>query len=202
MSIYETMRSSSGSGLVLGRREFLPGSVCYIRTSTSIAGILTKRNLCSDLRRCIAEGHWRWTPETRKKTTSRGGSPREDQTILPELTTFVKPDCVFLARVAGSAYAVAMRTTCSKTGCAVPAVAICGFSYADRQVWIDVRPDEPDLSTYGLCDAHARALRAPRGWSLIDLRAEAREPIRRLASSHTPVAADLLSLASVVDPRV
>lgn len=59
---------------------------------------------------------------------------------------------------------------CTKVGCAREAAASCGFSYAEREVWIAPLSAEPQPSQYDLCDSHAATLRVPRGWTLRDLR--------------------------------
>jgi hypothetical protein len=62
---------------------------------------------------------------------------------------------------------------CSKPGCANPGTALLGYDYAAKQAYVDDPPQgEPSPHSYVLCTACAGKLNPPRGWDLIDRRAE------------------------------
>jgi hypothetical protein len=60
---------------------------------------------------------------------------------------------------------------CSRTGCALPAVATLAYQYGRSLVWLDDLADERDPHTYDLCERHAERLSVPNGWRLDDRRA-------------------------------
>jgi hypothetical protein len=49
-------------------------------------------------------------------------------------------------------------------------VATFGYDYATSTVRLDNLSDDPQPSTYDLCQGHAGRLAPPRGWHLHDLR--------------------------------
>ena len=62
---------------------------------------------------------------------------------------------------------------CSKPGCANPGTALLGYDYASKQAYVDdPPPGEPSPHVYVLCTPCAERLNPPRGWDLIDRRAE------------------------------
>ncbi|MHB1929783.1 MAG: DUF3499 family protein [Acidimicrobiales bacterium] len=64
-------------------------------------------------------------------------------------------------------------TTCARPACPCPAAAWLTYDYGAQRVWLDDRPG-PAGDQWGLCDAHAARLRAPRGWAQVDRRTGAR----------------------------
>ena len=62
---------------------------------------------------------------------------------------------------------------CSKPGCGHPGTALLGYDYAAKQAFIDdPPPGEPSPHMYVLCTHCAERLNPPRGWDLVDRRAE------------------------------
>ena len=60
---------------------------------------------------------------------------------------------------------------CARPGCPAPASATMTYHYASRTVWLDSPGEEPDATAaWGLCAAHADALRVPVGWACDDRR--------------------------------
>jgi Protein of unknown function (DUF3499) len=58
---------------------------------------------------------------------------------------------------------------CARPDCARVAVATLSYDYRARMVWLD-EDIEPHPSRHDLCLTHARRLRVPDGWRLIDRR--------------------------------
>ena len=58
---------------------------------------------------------------------------------------------------------------CARPACALAAASL-SYDYRARTVWLDDGA-APDPSHHDLCDGHARRLRVPSGWQLIDRRA-------------------------------
>lgn len=63
-----------------------------------------------------------------------------------------------------------MTRQCSRTGCALPAVATLEYHYGRSQVWIHDLAAEREPHAYDLCDRHASRLSVPNGWRLEDRR--------------------------------
>lgn len=61
---------------------------------------------------------------------------------------------------------------CARPDCTQVAGAVLSYDYRARTVWLD-EDLEPDPSRHDLCVSHARRLRVPHGWRLIDRRREA-----------------------------
>jgi uncharacterized protein DUF3499 len=83
-----------------------------------------------------------------------------------------------------------MRTRrCSRSGCPGPAVATLTYVYSDSTAVLGPLATQAEPHCYDLCQAHARALSAPRGWEVI-----------RLAIDEIPKPSsdDLLALAEAV----
>ncbi len=63
---------------------------------------------------------------------------------------------------------------CSRTGCALPAVATLEYNHGRSQVWIHDLWAERDPHAYDLCERHASRLSVPNGWRLEDRRSRRR----------------------------
>ena len=53
---------------------------------------------------------------------------------------------------------------CSRTACALPAVATLTYVYADRAAVVGPLAVHAEPHCYDLCEEHANRLTAPRGW--------------------------------------
>jgi len=83
-----------------------------------------------------------------------------------------------------------MRTRrCSRSGCPGPAVATLTYVYSDSTAVLGPLATRAEPHCYDLCQQHAHALSAPRGWEVIRLAVE---------ESPKPSADDLLALADAV----
>lgn len=56
---------------------------------------------------------------------------------------------------------------CSRTACALPAVATLTYVYADSTAVVGPLATYAEPHTYDLCEAHAVRLTAPRGWEVM-----------------------------------
>ena len=56
---------------------------------------------------------------------------------------------------------------CSRTACALPAVATLTYVYADSTAVVGPLATYAEPHTYDLCEAHAHRLTAPRGWEVV-----------------------------------
>ena len=54
---------------------------------------------------------------------------------------------------------------CDRPACGAAATACLTFQYANRKVWLDDIPDDPDPSMIELCTYHADRVSVPVGWS-------------------------------------
>ncbi|CAN5172582.1 DUF3499 domain-containing protein [soil metagenome] len=81
---------------------------------------------------------------------------------------------------------------CSRTACALPAVATLTYVYADRAAVVGPLAVHAEPHCYDLCVEHATRLTAPRGWEVV--RHEPEHPdVERTRSSD-----DLEALANAV----
>ncbi len=81
---------------------------------------------------------------------------------------------------------------CSRTACALPAVATLTYVYADRAAVVGPLAVHAEPHCYDLCEEHASRLTAPRGWEVV--RHEPEHPdVERARSSD-----DLEALANAV----
>ena len=64
----------------------------------------------------------------------------------------------------------AVTRTCARPGCRESAAATLSYAYGDRTVWLDDLSAEAHPMTHDLCEAHARDLRVPQGWTCRDER--------------------------------
>ncbi len=62
-----------------------------------------------------------------------------------------------------------LNRRCARPDCARLPAASLTYDYGARAVWIDPA-GEPHPSSYDLCARHARGLRVPHGWRLVDRR--------------------------------
>ena len=56
---------------------------------------------------------------------------------------------------------------CSRTACALPAVATLTYVYADRAAVVGPLAVHAEPHCYDLCEVHAARLTAPRGWEVV-----------------------------------
>lgn len=56
---------------------------------------------------------------------------------------------------------------CSRSACALPAVATLTYVYADSTAVVGPLATHAEPHTYDLCEAHASRLTAPRGWEVV-----------------------------------
>ena len=80
---------------------------------------------------------------------------------------------------------------CSRTACALPAIATLTYVYADSTAVVGPLATYAEPHCYDLCEAHADRLTAPRGWEVVRL---AQDPAIARARS----ADDLEALANAV----
>jgi hypothetical protein len=85
---------------------------------------------------------------------------------------------------------VSLARRCSRTGCARPAVATLTYVYADQTAVLGPLATYAEPHAYDLCDLHSERLSAPRGWEVLRLAIESRDP--------EPNHDDLLALADAV----
>ena len=81
---------------------------------------------------------------------------------------------------------------CSRSACALPAVATLTYVYADSTAVLGPLAVHPEPHCYDLCERHAARLTAPRGWEVVRHEADA-TPAARVRSSD-----DLEALADAV----
>jgi len=86
---------------------------------------------------------------------------------------------------------VSSARRCSRTACALPAVATLTYVYADSTAVVGPLATYAEPHCYDLCEAHADRLTAPRGWEVVRL-----EQDRALAGVRS--ADDLEALANAV----
>ena len=80
---------------------------------------------------------------------------------------------------------------CSRTACALPAVATLTYVYADRAAVVGPLAVQAEPHCYDLCDEHAARLTAPRGWEVVRHQSDPSEAARRSSD-------DLEALADAV----
>jgi hypothetical protein len=85
---------------------------------------------------------------------------------------------------------VSLSRKCTKTTCQQPAVATLTYVYSDRAAVLGPLATYAEPHTYDLCAEHATRLTAPRGWEVVRLAGDYREP--------EPTHDDLLALADAV----
>ena len=65
-------------------------------------------------------------------------------------------------------------SSCARPGCAAPIAAWLTYDYRARCLWLDDRIAAGDC--WPLCASHAARLRAPKGWTQLDRRADVLPP--------------------------
>jgi hypothetical protein len=93
-----------------------------------------------------------------------------------------------------------MRRQCARPGCSAAATATFTFDATELTVWLDT-PGDQGARAGELCERHIRALRPPRGWHLVDLRAARANAIHELdqaLSAQTPLLARAFRNAGAV----
>lgn len=81
---------------------------------------------------------------------------------------------------------------CSRTACALPAVATLTYAYAERAAVVGPLALNAEPHCYDLCEAHAGRLTAPRGWEVVRHEPDAADLVRSRSSD------DLEALANAV----
>ena len=81
---------------------------------------------------------------------------------------------------------------CARPDCSRPSDASLSYHYESRTVWIEPLQPNADPSRYDMCDVHARTLRVPHGWELVDRRTE---PVS------VPVPANLFTVGGPIPAR-
>jgi len=61
---------------------------------------------------------------------------------------------------------------CARPGCGDAATATFVYDYQARTTWLDRLAGERHPMAYDLCTAHADTFSVPRGWRLVDRRAD------------------------------
>ena len=85
---------------------------------------------------------------------------------------------------------------CSRTACALPAVATLTYVYADRAAVVGPLAVHAEPHCYDLCDDHATGLTAPRGWEVVRHQPEHAEVIRSRSSDDLEALADAVREAA------
>lgn len=85
---------------------------------------------------------------------------------------------------------MSLARRCSRTGCARAAKATLTYVYADQTAVLGPLATYAEPHAYDLCDQHSERLSAPRGWEVLRLSMESRDP--------EPNHDDLLALADAV----
>jgi hypothetical protein len=70
---------------------------------------------------------------------------------------------------------------CDRPACGATSTVALTFQYANRRVWLDDLPDDPDPSMIELCTFHADRVSVPVGWSGEDRRSVASDRSESLA---------------------
>ena len=65
-----------------------------------------------------------------------------------------------------------MGRSCARPACSGSATTTLSYDYAHATVWIELLHPEGHPMHHDLCERHAARLSVPRGWTLVDGRAE------------------------------
>ena len=85
---------------------------------------------------------------------------------------------------------------CSRTACALPAVATLTYVYADRAAVVGPLAVQAEPHCYDLCEDHAQGLTAPRGWEVVRHQREPAEAARARSSDDLEALADAVREAA------
>ena len=85
---------------------------------------------------------------------------------------------------------------CSRTACALPAVATLTYVYADRAAVVGPLAVHAEPHCYDLCDEHATRLTAPRGWEVVRHQADHADVVVRRSSDDLEALADAVREAA------
>jgi hypothetical protein len=91
---------------------------------------------------------------------------------------------------------------CSRTACALPAVATLTYVYADRAAVVGPLAVHAEPHCYDLCDEHAARLTAPRGWEVVRHEPEHPDVARSRSSDDLEALADAVREAARPAPSV
>jgi len=90
---------------------------------------------------------------------------------------------------------------CSRTACALPAVATLTYVYADRAAVVGPLAVQAEPHCYDLCEEHASRLTAPRGWEVVRHQGDHPDVVRR-SSDDLEALADAVREAARPAPAV
>ncbi|MGI8537043.1 MAG: DUF3499 domain-containing protein [Mycobacteriales bacterium] len=85
---------------------------------------------------------------------------------------------------------------CSRTACALPAVATLTYVYADRAAVVGPLAVQAEPHCYDLCEDHAQGLTAPRGWEVVRHQRDSAELARSRSSDDLEALADAVREAA------
>ena len=85
---------------------------------------------------------------------------------------------------------------CSRTACALPAVATLTYVYADRAAVVGPLAVHAEPHCYDLCEAHATRLTAPLGWEVVRHEPDAADVARSRSSDDLEALADAVREAA------
>jgi hypothetical protein len=85
---------------------------------------------------------------------------------------------------------------CSRTACALPAVATLTYVYADRAAVVGPLAVHAEPHCYDLCEDHANRLTAPRGWEVVRHSPEHADVVRARSSDDLEALADAVREAA------
>ena len=91
---------------------------------------------------------------------------------------------------------------CSRTACALPAVATLTYVYADRAAVVGPLAVHAEPHCYDLCDEHASRLTAPRGWEVVRHQPEHPDVVRSRSSDDLEALADAVREAARPAPPI
>ena len=85
---------------------------------------------------------------------------------------------------------------CSRTACALPAVATLTYVYADRAAVVGPLAVHAEPHCYDLCEDHANRLTAPLGWEVVRHSPDAADVVRARSSDDLEALADAVREAA------
>jgi len=97
-----------------------------------------------------------------------------------------------------------MGRSCARPACGGSATTTLSYDYANATVWIEPLHAVGHPMNHDLCERHAERLSVPRGWTLVDGRADAVATLVEDGQPHAPVApaTDAWDPSGTVQPDV